>query len=215
MSVASKLPNHNLWIIVLKFQEKIMSNSDKELKEKIQKLVLDAVQLDKELRDQYKMGDKFRFIRDRLELIRLHVEEELKILQQAIEDKVDRLEEGEVLIFVHLFNAQGIVFQTWQKMVSPSVFYEYSVNRPIYTEKAHIEAFIRSKHNKAQHGYLSVAIKKSDILPTLVGVEKAKDTIGNPVFKIKEGSLLFKKMFSFTHQEHEYVVNEAGQLVKK
>lgn len=192
-----------------------MSNGDKELKEKIQKLVLDAVQLDKELRNQFKMGDKFRFIRDRLEALRLHVEDELKILQQAIEDKVDRLEEDEILIFVHLFNSQGIVFQTWQKMVNPSVFYEYSVNRPIYTDKAHVEAFIRSKPNKAQHGYLSVAIKKNDILPALADAEQTKDSIGNPVFKIKEGSLLFKKMFSFTHQENEYVVNEAGQLIKK
>lgn len=190
-----------------------MSNGDKELKEKIQKLVLDAVQLDKELRDQYKMGDKFRFIRDRLEALRLHVEEELKALQKTIESKTDTLAEDEVLVYVYIFNSQGIVFQTWQKMVSPSVFYEYSVNRPVYTNQAHVETFIRSKANKAQHGYISIAIKKSDII--LAPAETTKDSIGNPLIKIKEGSLLFNKMFSFFHQEHEYKINAAGQLVKK
>jgi len=191
-----------------------MSNGDKEFKEKLHKLMLDAVQLDKELREKYQIGDKFRFVRDRLENLRLHVEDELKQLHQAIESKVDRLVEDETLVHVYIFNAHGLSFHTWQKMVSASVFYEYSVNRPIYAEKAHVESFIRSKSTKAHHGFISVAIKKMDIIAQPDGAI-VKDALGNPLLKIKEGSLIFKKMFSFTHQDHEYIVNEAGHLVKK
>ena len=189
-----------------------MSDNEKDLKEKIQKLVLSALQLDKDLREKFQVGDKFRFIRDRLNALALRVQDELKLHQESTEKKSEKLEEDEILVYVHLFNAQGLVFQTWQKMIGRSVFYEYSVNRPIYLERAHIEAFIRSKANKAQHGFLTVALKKEYLLAT---PEQAKDIVGHPLVKIREGSLDIRKMFSFTHQECEYVVNDAGQLIKK
>jgi hypothetical protein len=100
-------------------------------------------------------------------------------------------------------------------MLAPSVFYEYSVNRPIYADKASVEAFVRSRPNKVQHGYLTVAIKKQDILPPSPGLEPQKDQVGNPLIKIREGSLLFKKMIAFIHQGHEYTLDEAGHMVRK
>jgi Dot/Icm secretion system protein (dot_icm_IcmQ) len=187
--------------------------SDKEMKEKIQKLVLDSIEADKKLRDQYQVGDKFRFIRDRLMALQARVEEELQSAIEAKSKKLEKIEEGEVLVYVHIYNAQGIVFSTWQKMLSPSVFYEYSVNRPIYTNKADIEAFIRSRPNKVQHGFITIAVQAANILPA--APDAAKDTIGSPLIKIKEGCLLFNKMISFTHQNIEYVVDETGQVIKK
>ncbi|VVC75124.1 hypothetical protein AQUSIP_04000 [Aquicella siphonis] len=192
-----------------------MSNSEKELKDQIQKLVLDSIQLDKELREKYQIGDKFRFIHDRLDALRVRIEEDLKEMAQEIEKKISRLAEDETTVYVYLFNAQGLAFPTWQKMVNPSVFYEYSVNRPLYADKTQIESFIRSRSNKAQHGYISVVIKKSDILPVPEGTEQPKDPVGSPLIKIREGSLKFNRMLSFTYQGSDYVVNEAGQLVKK
>jgi len=192
-----------------------MSNGEKELKEKLQKLVLESIQADKDLRDQYQIGDKFRFIRDRLANLGLRVQEEINAMMQEIENKIDKVAEDETLVYVYIFNAQGVVLQTWQKMLSPSVYYEYSVNRPIYIEKAHVEAFIRNRPTKVQHGYLTVAIKKSDILPTPAGIEPPKDQNGSPLYKIREGSLKPNKLFSFTHQDIAYVVNAAGQVVKK
>lgn len=192
-----------------------MSNGDKEIKEKLQKLVRDSIEADKKLREKFNIGEKFRFIRDRLLALDGRVQEELDALAVEIEKKTDKIAEGEVLVYVYIFNAQGLVLQTWQKMLNPSVFYEYSVNRPVYTEKAHIEAFIRSRTNKAQHGFLTIVIRKTDILPAPVGIEKVVDTIGNPLVKIREGSLKANKMFSFTHQENQYLLDEAGQIVKK
>lgn len=191
-----------------------MSNGDKDIKEKLQKLVQDTIRADEELRNKYQIGDKFRFIRDRLQAQAARIQEELDALAIEIESKSDKIAEDEVPIYVYIFNAQGLVLQTWQKMLNPSVFYEYSVNRPAYAEKAHVESFIRSRTSKAQHGFLTIVVKKSDILPTVAGLEPVVDSIGNPLIKIKEGSLKFTKMHSFTHQENEYKVEE-GQIVKK
>lgn len=192
-----------------------MSNGDKEIKEKILKLVQDSLQLDTELREQFQIGNKFRFIRDRLDALKLHVEEELSAIQQEIEKKSGQLTDDEVIVYVYIFNAQGLVFQTWQKMLNPSVFYEYSVNRPIYAEKSHIESFIRSRPTKPQHGYLTMIVKKTDILPQPVDAAPPKDQVGNPLIKIREGSLNIRKMIAFVHLDHEYVVDEEGHVVKK
>lgn len=191
-----------------------MSNGTKEQSEKILQLVLNAIKQDKELREKFQVGDKFRFIRDRLDALQLRVQETITSLQKEDEKKKDTLAEDEVIVYVHIYNAQGIAFQTWQKMVSPSVFYEYSVNRPIYNDKSHIESFIRSRPNKVQHAYIGVAIKKQDILSTPES-ELVKDAIGNPLIKIREGSLLFNRFISFIHNNNEFIFNENGQLVKK
>lgn len=189
-----------------------MSNKEKEQEEKLLQLMRDAVQHDNELREKHQIGEKFRFIRDRLKALLSRIEESLITLQKETEDKADKVLEDETLVYVYLFNAQGLALQTWQKMLNPAVFYEYSVNRPIYTEKSHVESFIRGKTNKAQHGYITIAIKKQDISKTEAS---SKDIIGNPLIKVKEGSLNFKRMFSFTHNGHDYILNEDGVLVKK
>lgn len=191
-----------------------MSNDDKELKEKIQKLVLDTIQVDKELRDQYQIGEKFKFIRDRLTALKDRIEGELQAIQQDSDSK-NSIAEDEVVVYVYLYNAQGLVFNTWQKMISPSVFYEYSVNRPIYVNQADVESFIRSRSNKFQHAFLAIVIKKEEMLVSLEGAESLKDQVGNPLIKIKEGCLQIQKMISFMHQDHQYVLNDLGQLIKK
>lgn len=188
---------------------------NKEQRDKILQLVQDAVNQDKALREKYSIGDKFRFIRDRLSALLKSVEESIAQFEQETVKKIAELAEDEVLVYVYLFNAQGQVVASWRKMVSPGVMYEYSVNRPIYMDRAHVEAIIRSKQNKAQHGYITIAIKKQDILPPVPGSEPAKDFIGNPVYKVKEGALRFEKLRSFTHQEHDYVINPEGELVRK
>jgi hypothetical protein len=191
-----------------------MSNeSSREQSEKILQLVLNAIQQDGELREKYQVGEKFRFIRDRLNALRSRIEETVCSLQE-VQKKAIFLADDEVEIYIHIFNAQGIVFQTWQKMISSSVFYEYSINRPIYSEKLSAESFIRSRPNKIQHGYLRVAIKKQDIL-SLPGPGTTKDAEGNPLIKIREGSLLFDRFISFVHNNHEFILNKDGHLVKK
>lgn len=181
-------------------------------KETLLQLLRDAVQQDSELRTNYQVGEKFRFIRDRLNALLVYLEEHVAESHKMKEEKQDVIMEHEMLIYVYLYNAQGIVLQTWQKMLNPSVFYEHSVNRPIYTDKAHIDAFIRSKPNRVQHGYITIAMPKESVLKT---AEPLKDTIGHPVIKIKEGTLQFNRLIAFTHNGHDYTVSATGALIKK
>ena len=191
-----------------------MSNADIDENERLLTLIHDAITHDKELREKYQIGEKFRFISDRLNALLSHVEENIQALKKKNEEKTDTLSEDETLVYIYLYNAQGLVLQTWQKMLGPAVFYEYSVNRPIYAEKPEIEAIIRAKTNKNQHGFITIAIKKSDILPPPRGAEPPKDSLGNPLIKVREGSLHFNRMVSFTHNDTDYKL-VGNQIVKK
>lgn len=191
-----------------------MSNKHHEQKEKLRQLMQDMLAQDKMLRDKHQIGEKFRFVRDRLNALAARIEEALGPLEEENKETNDVLSEEDIIVYIYLYNAQGLVLKTWQKMLNPAVFYEYSVNRPIYTDKTHVDAFIRSKPNKVQHGYLAVVIKKQDILNG-EGLEGAKDAIGNPLVKVKEGSLRFDRLLSFTQNGNEYTVKQDGEFEKK
>jgi hypothetical protein len=186
--------------------------NDHEQKEKLLQLIRQAVAEDTALREKFQVGDKFRFIRDRLNALLVSLEESLAEIQQKAEKKAEVLSEDETLVFVYLYNAQGIVMQTWHKMLNPSLLYDYSVNRPIYTDREHIEAFIRSKPNKVQHAYLAVAIPKLAVTSV---ANSLKDILGNPLIKIKEGSLQFNRVILFSHGGHEYIIGSSGELARK
>jgi intracellular multiplication protein IcmQ len=181
--------------------------------EKILQLVQTALDQDTALRLKYQVGDKFRFIRDRLQAVLASVNKHIEIVKESAEETTHSLAADEMLVYVYLYNANGIILKTWQNMLNPAVFYEYSVNRPIYTEKSDVQAFIRSKTNKVQHAFLTIAIKKQHMLKA-INAEEMKDTIGSPLIKVKEGSLLFNRLISFTHNGNDYVLDEMGLLVK-
>ena len=134
----------------------------------------------------------------------------VELLKEKIKKETKTVNENDTVVYVYLFNAQGLVLESWVKMLHPAVFYEYSVNRPIYLDKAHVKILISHKTTRSQHAYLSVAIKKTDILQ---GEEK--DAYGNTVIKVREGSLLAERMVSFTHNETDYVLNKDRLVVKK
>jgi len=187
-----------------------MANDEKDHKELL-KLIQDAVKQDQELREKFGIGDKFRFIRDRLHALQSSMEESLRAIEQEEASHTNVVADDETVVYVYLYNAQGMIMQTWQKMVAASVFYEYSINRPIYSDKANIESFIRSKQNRQQHAYLAIAVKKHNILAN----ENIKDPLGHPLVKVKEGSLMFNRLINFHHNNHDYTLDSAGILVKK
>ena len=190
------------------------SNDQKDREQKVLEMVREVVKIDEELRAKYKVGDKFRFVRERLGDLLANLEKNFETKQVIAKKSVRRLAEDEVPVFVYLYNAHGANLRSWQKMLTPDVFYEYSVNRPIYAEKAHIDSLLRSKTSKAQHGYLTVAVKPQDIVVSVTSSSQ-KDPAGNPLIRVKEGSLRFDAVVEFTHNDNEYTVNEEGELTKK
>lgn len=189
-----------------------MSDQKNQYK-KLHELLLETIKRDQELREKYKIGEKFRFIRDRLNSLKSQIDQNLAKMEEV--KKEERREEpgpDETFVYVYLFNAQGLNLKSWQPMLSQRVFYEYSINRPIYAEKSQMEAYLRTKTNKNQNGFLTFIIKKADILPQ---VEPARDTINNPLIKVKEGSLKMENFLVLTTNNADYVLSAEGEIIKK
>ena len=190
-----------------------MANEDDQHTKFIQ-VIRDLVKQDNELREKYSVGEKFRFVKERLVGLLTHLEKNQSIAKTEEMKKNVEITADDVVVFVYLFKSQGNLLKNWGSMLTSKVFYEHSVNRPIYTDKSQIEMLVRSKPNKLHHAYISVSVKRSDILtsPANVGL---KDVQGNPLIKVKEGSLLFNRMVAFTHNDTDYSVEESGDIVRK
>lgn len=189
-----------------------IETAEKEQLDKLMLIIQETLARDEKLRKEYDIGDKFRFIRERLVKL-LNEIEHISYQETPATKSTDlHLEDDETLVYVYLYNANGAVFASWQNMLTPKVFYEYSVNRPIYAEKNHIEEWLKTKKNRAQQAYLTIAIKKKNILKTLS--EQNQDTLGNPLIKVREGSLHYEKLVRFTHENKDYVVTPAGEFVR-
>jgi hypothetical protein len=161
------------------------NNHERELQVKLIQLVQSAVEQDELLRTKHQINDKFRFIRDRLHTVIKRLENELQGGVGSEEQKTkSALLSDEVLVYVYLYNSKGVILSSWHNMLTPKVFYEYSVNRPIYAEKSYAEALVKQKSNKTQHAYLTIAVKLIDM--TKQSSEMAvKDNLGNPVIKVR------------------------------
>lgn len=190
------------------------TKNEREQQEKLIEMVQEALRSDNALREKHEVGVKFRFVQDRLQALLEQLEGNLKTLVPEKKSNEDLQLAQDVCVYVYLFNAEGMTVADWTASLLPKVFYEYSINRPIYAEKNHIDAVIRAKKNKLQHGYLTIAIQPEDILSN-EETALLKDSAGNPLVKVKEGSLRFEKLTAFTHNEQDYVVDEKGKLVKK
>lgn len=191
-----------------------MPQENKSQNEKLIESVREAIKRDSELREKYQVTNKFRFIQDRLQKLLEFLEKHYETTQEEEKQETVTIAEDEALVYVHLFNAKGTALASWQNMVTPTVFYEYSVNRPIYAEKSHIEALIRTKNNKLQHAYLTVAVKKTNVVQA-ANDSSPKDSLGHSLIRVREGTLSFERLVSFTHNLIEYKVDAYGVLVKK
>ncbi len=183
----------------------VVNDEENAQQAKLLALVREAIEHDDALRVKFEIGDKFRFVRERLNEIVTYLESSQAV--SAVKADVQlSLQENEVMVYVYIFNAKGVVLRNWINMLSPKVFYEYSVNRPIYSEANAIEAMLRTKKDKPQHAYLAVAVKKADILQSIDETS---------LVKVKEGSLKLERLISFFHNGNEYTLSSEGQLVKK
>ncbi len=198
----------------LEFETFTSDKPEKEEREKICALIKETLHQDEALRNQYHVGNKFAFLRDRLQVVLGPLEQSLKTIAVAIEEKkTESALPEDTVFYVYLFNAKGAALSSWVSMLTPKLFYEYSVNRPIYADRAAIDLLMKEKPDRRQHAYFSISAKSTDIL--LSGDAAPKDSYGSPLIKVREGALSFDRLKSFFYNEEEYVINEMGQLVKK
>ena len=91
-----------------------MSDGNKEQNEKLLQLVREAVEQDNALREKFQIENRFRFIRDRLEALCHRMEESIAVVQAKHAQRGDQLSADEVLVYVYIYNTQGLTLQTWQ-----------------------------------------------------------------------------------------------------
>ncbi|SRR5579883_1094659 len=194
-------------------EQSMPATDQQDIELKVLELVREMVKFDDELRQKYQVGTKFRFVQDRLHALLAHLEKKLSDKKEVVAKASVQAEADETIVYVHLYNVQGSNIRSWQSLLLPKVFYEYSVNRPIYTEKKYIDTLLNSKSNKLQHAFLTIVIKQNSVFPS--EESGMKDSLGQPLVRVREGSLFFNKLVSFTHNDQEYEVNEDGQLIKK
>lgn len=186
-----------------------MPDHNKEHGHQVLEMVRDVIKFDEELRVKYKIENKFRFVRERLQTLLEKLEKESKSKEKVTKEIARGPKENEIVVYVYLYNAHGANLKSWQNMLVSEAFYEYSVNRPIYAEKKYLDLLLRSKTNKSQHAFMSVAVPTDDIIQTAVAKQ---DTVGNPVIRVKEGSLHFDALILFTHNGHDYKLSPEGEL---
>ncbi|MCD8525328.1 MAG: type IVB secretion system protein IcmQ [Gammaproteobacteria bacterium] len=179
---------------------------DKEQARLLYREVESLVQQEKALRKQYDIGDRYKAISSRLQALFEHVQESVSLPQQQLSPVrlPSVLGEGERYVFVHLFNAKGKILTRWESMLSPRLLYEYSVNRPIYTQKEQVEAYIRSREDSAQHAFLMMKVLDIKVLNGLEYISHC-DSLGQSLIKLKEGALKEENLVCFFHQGERYI----------
>lgn len=191
-----------------------MSSQDqRDCEQQILTMVREVVKFDADLREQYQVGDKFRFVRERLHALLARLEVIFQPPVTVASDAGRIMGDDEIVVYVYLYNVNGMQLRSWQNMLTSDVFYEYSVNRPIYARQDNLTLLLKSKVNKLQHAYFSIVVKQADVIQqTGIGL---KDVSGSPMLRLREGSLHFQNLISFTHNEIEYQISAHGELIEK
>ncbi len=87
-------------------------------------LIQEALQRDGQLRQTHQVGERFRFVRDRLQALLETIQKEAAGQEKQTKlAPVLKLAEDELLVYIHLYNAQGALVRTWQSMITRKAFF--------------------------------------------------------------------------------------------
>ncbi len=194
-------------------------DEDKEVYEKLKVLLEEALERDKVLREKFKAGDKFDIVPKKLQNILAEVEENLKkIAGLALSSKARRpdvLAADETVVYVYLFNGSGKDLSSWLSMFTKDALFGYSVNRPIYGEREHIEKLLESRMPLENNAALAMRVKKTDVVQQEEAAF-AHDPLEQPLIRVREGVFKVENIQYFQHTRQQYRVDERGKLrVKK
>lgn len=165
-------------------------------------------------RQDCEIGVRFSVIKNLIQGINQHLKEVIK--QREIEapdedDKDDNENEGRD-VYVYLFNILGRKLSSWYHLFSQQALMEHSVNRPIYGRREHIDELLRSKDSLEQHAYIVVSVDPEDITMDMTD-SVLKDNLGNPLMRVRQGSLRVENVKYFHHMERDYKLTDEGTLV--
>lgn len=179
---------------------------DKEKAREFYQAVEELVKQERVLRETLGIGERYKAVASRIDALFKYMHQVVNLPQQEEAPKraSPALSENERYVFVYLFNAKGKVLARWEAMLSPRSLFEYSVNRPIYSERKHVETYIRSRSDSEEHAFLMMKVAQSDVLQDADSAEK-RDSLGAPLLKLKEGALKEQGLVYFFHNSGCYI----------
>lgn len=198
--------------------------SEKVAQAKLLQAVRDLIQREEDIRKEHGIGENLRVVRNRLQALLKDLEANVNL---SLEDETQNnkgstsagskevpIDDEHAVVFVHLFNAGGERVSRWCGLLTQKAVYEYSVNRPVYARKKHVELFIESKPPEDHHAYVSFKVAKENIIGGLDVTNGNVDAIDQPLLKLKEGAISLNNLIELTYkgQAYEY---KAGKLVAK
>ncbi len=180
-----------------------------------QQIIQDAVQAEQQLRQNHDIGVRFNILKTQLLSLSNKIDKELgeKQKQPATNHtNADKLSENETLVYVSLFNAQGNILNSWQKLLEPKALYDHSVNRPIYANQKEIEEMLRNKTNKNQNAYFIIVVNKNDIMAN-EETTTLRDPNGFPLLRLKQGALKKGNIKLFVHKDINYKIDKKSDAL--
>lgn len=188
--------------------------SDQEAAQRLIDIASSASDEENKLRQSFQVDDKPSFIATQLENLARKIKDNLKFvvsktLADAGADK-GALAPDELMVYVHLFHSQGQTMRSWRALLSPDIFRECSINRPVYLEQSHVNNLMAANKDKLNHACVVVKIKKSEVKEGDV-----RDEYNQPLLKLKAGALDPKNIVSFIHDERPYKLTPEGEFVRQ
>lgn len=100
-------------------------------------------------------------------------------------------------VYVALYASNGGNLQSWERVIT--TLSSHLISRAIYANEEDIKAFIRSKPNPVNDGYVAIYIDPQDIL-TQPPEKIIKDKLGKPLLSLKNKAFSLDNLDVFVHQ---------------
>lgn len=192
----------------------MLDNFEKERNRKIIDIVRRAIDDDKVRREQFKIGDQYSFIPEKLLSILKRLEDNLDYSEEVITTRpawYRDIADDEQVIFIYLYNAHGKDKHVWERLLSTKALNEHSFSRPTFLNRADVEKILHNRGDSPTHAFIGVAVKKKDIITS----PASADLAGGQRIRLAENSLDAGNVIEFFHNGKTYYRDHRGRLVLK
>lgn len=112
-------------------------------------------------------------------------------------------------VYVSLYQAGGHNIKNWQYMLGHLA--EHTMGRPAYTEREHVEQFVRSRPVPSNEAYVVADVLEKDILSGMGRGPEKKDAEGRPMLSLNKGAIALENVHEFVHSSGRFTIEE-GRL---
>ncbi|CAM4428591.1 MAG: hypothetical protein LEGION0398_MBIBDBAK_00476 [Legionellaceae bacterium] len=155
-------------------------------------------------------GRKIQELRERL-IKEFNLEQEVQNIPTNQSMNASTKEKEAFPIYIALYQSTGQNIKKWEMLLNS--IGNFSSGRPIYKNEEDIKAFIRTKQNSQNEGYVIIYVTSKDIIKFPSGKDLF-DRNGKELLLVKEGAIKPENIVQFIHETGQYKwVN--GHLIKE